>query len=81
MEDSKNLVYDDIDLLPRMAVINLIDEVDHYSQDPFKELGFIDAIKLATWIIFHPFLAMRFSANNVSDEIKEKILNYKPISY
>lgn len=69
--------YDDIDLVPRKAILDIIEQTETLSGSPFEALGFWDAMFTLIRVYWSPWLSLRVAAYGTKEDIYQAVLNYK----
>jgi hypothetical protein len=70
-------MYDDSDLIPRQAVLDIIRQEEELEGSPFDELPFWKALDVLLYMYLHPFENARFVVRNVKSSLYHKIKAYK----
>jgi hypothetical protein len=70
-------MYDDSDLIPRQAVLDIILKDDSLSGNPLTEVPFFTLIKMVLVMVFRPFKSARFAANATKRELYIKVRDFR----
>lgn len=71
------LEYDDTDLIPRMAVLDIIENTETLAGSPFDALGFWGALGTLFRVYMRPFFSLRVAAHGTKEDIYQAVLDYK----